>query len=221
MVNARNSYGNGRGVMSSRELTDNPNGVQSFSPGLPRQAAATLGGTSQNPTADSEAARSAKFICGYPIRPIRRIRPIPPSHLGREPLIKVKNGLKPPLSLTCHRPKIKPENKGIKPKSNRHIRAVWETARRICPAKAGRRPQGRASGRERVQPKNSLGHCASWLPARTTLASPTILHSRPSFCILRQPLPANAKLCQPPPSPILFSHRVAIRNGGPDAVSHG
>ena len=120
-----------------------------------------------------------------------------------------------------NKPKIRPENKGIKPKSNRHIRAVWETARRICPAKAGRRPQGRASGRERVQPKNSLGHCASWLPARTTLASPTILHSRPSFCILRQPLPANAKLCQPPPSPILFSHRVAIRNGGPDAVSHG
>ncbi len=95
-------------------LINHPNGVQSFSPGLSREAAATLGGTSQNPTADSEAARSAKFICGNPIRPIRRIRPIPPH--PKSTLIKVENGLSP----TCHRPKIRPENKGIKPNTNRH-----------------------------------------------------------------------------------------------------
>jgi len=40
--------------------------------------------------------------------------------LGCEELIRVENGLRAPLSPTCHRPIIWPENKGIKPKSNRH-----------------------------------------------------------------------------------------------------
>ena len=129
MVNARNTHGNGRTVVSPQAQTENPNGVQSFSPGLPRVAAATLGYISQNPTANFEAARSAKFICGYPIG---LIRPIPPHHpsthphpkstvdLEFEPLIRVENGLLPPLPPTCYRPIIRPENKGIKPKSNRH-----------------------------------------------------------------------------------------------------
>ena len=95
--------------------TENPNGVQSFSPGLLRAAAATLGGTSQNPTVDFAAARSAKFICGYPIR---LIHPIP-----SYPKSTVDLGLERPdttLSPTCHKPKIRPQNKGIKPNSGRY-----------------------------------------------------------------------------------------------------
>ncbi len=63
----------------------------------------------------------------YPIRPIRPIPshflpyiPNPKSTLGCERLIKGENGLRPPLSATRHKPIIRPENKGIKPKSNRH-----------------------------------------------------------------------------------------------------
>ena len=112
------------GQRPPQALTENHNVVPSFSPGLPREAAATLGGTSQNSTADCEAARSAKSICLCPIRPISHIRliPLPKStvDLGCGPLIKVENGLKPPLSPTSYRPIIRPENKGIKRKSNRH-----------------------------------------------------------------------------------------------------
>jgi hypothetical protein len=79
----------------------------------------------KNPSPDCEAARSAKFICGCPIRPISPIRPIPPHAKStidseREPLIKVDSNLPPPLSPTCYRPIIRPENKGIKPITNRH-----------------------------------------------------------------------------------------------------
>src|ERR1700729_996920 len=98
----------------AKPLTTNHNVVQSFSPGLPRTTAATLGNTSQNPTANCEAAQSANFICGHPIRPIRRIRPIPLYKPGCEPLIKVENGLSPAF----HKPIIRPENKGIKPITN-------------------------------------------------------------------------------------------------------
>ena len=112
MVKARHIHGNGQGEMSPQALTENPNGVQSFSPGLPREAAATLGGTSQNPTANSEAARSAKLICGFPINPISLIRPILPHFkstvdLGCEPLIKVENGLRQ----ASYKPTIRPENR--------------------------------------------------------------------------------------------------------------
>src|ERR1700727_2863983 len=54
------------------------------------------------------------------IRPICRIRSMPPGHSRCEPLIKVENGPRTPLSPTCYKPLIRPENKGIKPKSNRH-----------------------------------------------------------------------------------------------------
>ena len=120
---------------SAKPPTKNHNVAQSFSPGLPRIAGVTPGKTFQNPAADCEAARSAKFICGHPIRPISPIRPIPPSHppthshskstlahpkstvdLGCEPLIKVENSLLPAL----YKPLIRPENKGIQSISNRH-----------------------------------------------------------------------------------------------------
>ena len=143
MVNASHSHGNQQGETPPQALTENPNEVQSFSPGLPREAVATLGGTLQNLTADLEAARSAKFICGYLINPIRPI-PLhyPPTNLhpkstfayskstvnlGCEPLIKVENGLRPPLPPTRHKPIIRPENKGIKPKSNRHKPKILPT----------------------------------------------------------------------------------------------
>ena len=107
----------------AKPLIKNPNGVQSFSPGLPRVAAATLGGTSKIPTANCKAARSAKLISGHPIRPIRRIRPILPRpkstiDLGCEPSIKVDYSLGSPLSPALYKPIIRPENKEIKPKSN-------------------------------------------------------------------------------------------------------
>ena len=50
---------------------------------------------------------------GYPISPIR---PIPPHHLIYEPLIKVATSLSP----TRYQPIIRPENRGIKPITNRH-----------------------------------------------------------------------------------------------------
>jgi hypothetical protein len=88
------------------------------------------------PAADCEAARSAKLICGSPIRPIGPIRPIPP-HPKSIPLIQVDTNLSP----TLYKPKIRPENKGIKPKSNRH------------------------------RPKNSIiGRHAWWPSARTSVA---------------------------------------------------
>ncbi len=105
---------------SAKPLIKNHNVVPSFSPGLPRAAAATLGNTSHNPAANSEAARSAKLICGYPIRLIGPICPIPHRRPGCELLIKVENSLRTPLSSACHKPIIRPENKGIKPKSNCH-----------------------------------------------------------------------------------------------------
>jgi hypothetical protein len=101
---------------TSHALTENPNGVQSSSPGLPRTAAATTGGTLKNPTANCEAARSAKFIRGHPIRPIRPIHPILPRHPSYKPWIKVENSLSP----THHKPIIRPENKGTQSNTNRH-----------------------------------------------------------------------------------------------------
>jgi hypothetical protein len=77
-------------------LIENHNVVQSFSPGLPREAAATLGGTSQ--------------------RPISPIPPRPKStvDLQCEPLIKVENGFRPPIPQPVTNqqsgPKIKESN---------------------------------------------------------------------------------------------------------------
>ena len=69
-------------------LTENPTGVQSFSPGLR--------GTSY----PGYARTNDSTLKG----------------LNHSPLIKVENGLSP----TFHRPIIRPENKGIKPITNRH-----------------------------------------------------------------------------------------------------
>jgi hypothetical protein len=58
-------------------LTENHNVVQSFSPAVGRSGLPWVK-PHKNSSADSEAAQSAKFICGHPLTPIRRIRPIPP-----------------------------------------------------------------------------------------------------------------------------------------------
>jgi hypothetical protein len=84
--------------------------------------------------------------------------------------------------------KIRPEIKGIQPKSNRY------RPKKIC-------------------------HWSPWCGVRS--GPSYILHSRPSFCTLRQPLPAFANHCQPPPHPFFF-HHLAVPHGGRDAVtSHG
>ena len=69
----------------------------------------------------SHPGGSLESVVGHPLRPISRIRPIssrPKSivDLSGELLIRVDNSLSP----THHKPIIRPENKGIKPKSNRH-----------------------------------------------------------------------------------------------------
>ncbi len=69
-------------------------------------------------------------------RPTRPISPVDP--ILHEPLIRVENGLKPTLLRTSYRPIIRPENKGIKPKSSRH-RPKNFIARGACRAVASRR----------------------------------------------------------------------------------
>jgi len=129
------------------------------------------------------------------LSPSLGLHPHPKSTLRSvcERLIRVENDLPP----TGHRPKIRPENKGIKPITNRHIRAVWETARRICPATAGRRSRSdRASGRERVQPRIRPLICRL---GRRQLRTPTgFYHSAPG-CPAKRRLPwvTNPKI-QPP-----------------------
>ena len=140
----------------AQPLTKTPNRVQSFSPRLPcvalREARATPGITSQNSTANSEAAQSAKFICGHPIRPICRIRSMPPGHSRCEPLIKVENGPRTPLSPTCYKPLIRPENKGIKPNANRH------------------------------RPKKFIVGLCTWRPCARTVSFVTLCRKFRSFC---------------------------------------
>ncbi len=111
-------------------LTENPNGVQSFSPGLLREAAATLGCISPNPTADCEAARSAKFIYGHPISPISPIRLISPS--PKSTLIRVENGLIQAL----HRPATN-QKSGLKIRESNRNQTV--TNQKIYPASSLRR----------------------------------------------------------------------------------
>jgi hypothetical protein len=120
MIKARHIHGNGQGEMSPTFIS--PEGWRILAgdniPGN-RLAAWRPGG-------------SPESIVGYLIRPINRIHSIP-SHpkstlarpkstvdLVRQPLIKVENSLISPLSPTHYRPIIRPENKGIKAKSNRH-----------------------------------------------------------------------------------------------------
>jgi hypothetical protein len=64
MANAQRSHGIAHGKCSPQAPIENPNGVPSFSPGLPRPAlrdGATLGNIPQDPAADREAARQREF----------------------------------------------------------------------------------------------------------------------------------------------------------------
>jgi len=118
MVNARDSHGNAYGVFIS------PAGWWTLAGG-------NTPGNSPDMLRPGGALESSVI---YPIRPISRIRPIPPHpkstvELGHEPLIRVENGLRPPFSPACYRPLIRPENKGIKPKSSRHKPKFFITGR--------------------------------------------------------------------------------------------
>jgi hypothetical protein len=111
MVNARNSHANAYGVFISLE------GWRTLAGG----------NTPGNRRILLRPERLRESTLGYPIKPIS---PIPSKStlarlkstvdLGCEPLIKVEISLISPLSPTCYRPIIRPENKGIKSKSNRH-----------------------------------------------------------------------------------------------------
>ena len=91
-------------------LTESPERADDSSPGSASLRAQPWVKSHKIPAADSEAARSAKFICGSPIRPISRIRPIPPHRkstfahpkstvdLGCEPLIGAENDRRTHLS---------------------------------------------------------------------------------------------------------------------------
>ncbi len=123
MVNARDSHGNAYCVFISLEGWWTLAG----------------GNTPVNRSATLSPGRALESILSCPIRPIGSIRLIlfhyPPTHfhpkstlanpkstvdLGCEPLIRGENDLRPPLSPTRYQLIIRPENKGIKPKSNRH-----------------------------------------------------------------------------------------------------
>jgi hypothetical protein len=125
-------------------LTENPNGVQSSSPGLPAQRP-TPGNMSHKiqPLISRDCGtREARikttdnslkiqnstlkiqrcFPRSQTISNPKSTRACPKStvDLSCEPLIKVENSLRSSLSPTRHKPIIRPENKGIRPKSNRH-----------------------------------------------------------------------------------------------------
>ncbi len=107
MVNARDSHGNAYGPFIS------PEGWRTLAGG----------NTPGNRPTTLRPGGALESIVGYPIRPISPICPIPLHHpqtnphpkstlanpkstvdLGCEPLIRVENGLRPPLSPTCYRP---------------------------------------------------------------------------------------------------------------------
>ena len=104
MANARKSQGNAFGVFIS------PEGWRTLAGG----------NTPGNDTTMPHPEGVPESTVGYPIRPIRRICINPHCHPEYELLIKVENDLGSSLSRSSHRPIIRPENKGIKPKSNRH-----------------------------------------------------------------------------------------------------
>ena len=123
MVNARDSHGNAYRVLISPEGWGTLAG----------------GNTPGNRPATLRPGRALESILSCPIRPIGPIRLIQFPHphttphpqstfthsestvdLGCEPLIRGENDLRPPLSPTRYQLIIRPENEGIKPKSNRH-----------------------------------------------------------------------------------------------------
>jgi hypothetical protein len=122
MVNARDSHGNAYCVFISLEGWWTLAG----------------GNTPGNRSATLRLGRALESILSCPIRPIGSIRLIQFPHpqanphpkstldLSCEGLIKVENGLRPPLSPTRYQLIIRPENKGIKPKSNRHRPKIFK-----------------------------------------------------------------------------------------------
>jgi hypothetical protein len=180
MVNARDSHGNACSVFIS------PEGWWTLAGGnSPGNHLATL-----------RPGRAPESILSCPIRPIGPIRLIQFPHpqtnphpqstlahpkstvdLGCEGLIKFENGLRPHLSPTCYRPIIRPENKGIKPNSNRYKPKNFIMSRYVKRLPA------------RVWPSAKPGHDAATHPQGPILA--------PCFGILRQPLPAYASHSPP------------------------
>jgi hypothetical protein len=108
-------------------LIESPERADDSSPGSASLRAQPWVEFLKSPSADPEAARSAKLIYGHEIPsqiqhcfPNSQTIPHPKSTLahpkstvglGCELLIWGKNGLRPPLSLTCYRPKSGPKTK--------------------------------------------------------------------------------------------------------------
>ncbi len=62
------------------------------------------------------------FISRIPFPPQTLALAGPPRYavlILNQSLIKIENGLMPPLSQACYKPKIRPKNKGIKPNASR------------------------------------------------------------------------------------------------------
>jgi hypothetical protein len=170
----------------AKPLTENPNGVPSFSPGLAAQRP-TPGIVPQKTNSIPKGSRGPKpervkhlLTPGFNVsmrHPQTNPHPKSTVDLGCEGLIWGKNGLRPHFSPTCYRPIIRPENKGIKPNSDRY------------------------------KPKNFImGRCAKRLPARVWTSAkpghdaathPQGPHSCPLFWY---PTPTIANLCQPMPA---------------------
>jgi hypothetical protein len=189
MVNARDSHGNSYGVFISLE------GWWTLAGGnTPGNRPTTL-----RPGGGLESTAGHPISC---IRPILPHHPHPKStlanptstvDLGCEPLIKVENGLRPPLPPTRRRSIIRPENKGIQPKSNRHKPKNF---------KASGVPWGLVS-------MMSLTQRGSGLPRRSAAKAgcPSVVDGRSARnCANRcQPMPSYASLCQPPPPPVFLA----------------
>ncbi len=176
MLNARKSHGNASSVFIS------PEGCRILA-----------GGNTPGNGPDMWRPEGApESPIDYPIRPLSRIRPIPHPKstvdLGHEPLMRVENGLRTPLSPTAYKPIIRPENKGIKPKSNRH-------KPKNCPSLP--LIQGENA-------RHGIWHLFGvWRLVLGAFSIPSsILYLR--FGIRCQALLGIAKHCQPAPPPLFF-----------------
>ncbi len=125
---------------------------------------------------------------------------------------RVECGGSPPLSKACA--------------ANWHfdansMQACASHSKRSRASKSG--PKSRGSNRNQTatdRKKFVTGRCG----AASAPAPSYILHSRPSFCTLRQPLPAFANHCQPPPPPSFFTtwqSLMVVVTQSPVTVSHG
>jgi hypothetical protein len=152
MVNARDSHGSQHGKILPQALIENPGGVREISPGSSaqrdhpgyRHCLIKL-----DPEGVARAQTRARLT--FALLSLSALLSHPKSTLGSLCgwLIRVENSLSP----TCYRPIIRPENKGIKPFTNRH------------------KPKNRASGRSRVHHP-----CESCNPPIHQSKYPLILH---------------------------------------------